>query len=327
MHFLIIGGKKFLGKHIVGQLIAKGHNVTMFNRGKTNPDLFSEVKTIQGDRDCDLEKLKNISADVVIDTCAYFPNQVTELLKVVKSNIKHYIIISSVSVYQDFKICNINEDYPVGTIEDEKTREITGETYGPLKALCENKAFSEFDNVTVVRPGLICGPDDPSDRFTYWPVIMQRADSIIAPDSEDNIQFIDVRDLAEWIINLAENCITGTFNATGPENPLKINEFLLHCRTIVNPDVEIVFKDQSFLTKNEIMPWSDIPAWIPAEGDYTGFSEIDVSRAVKNGLKFRDYSETIRDTLNWYKANFNEDSELKSGLNPGRIQSLLEQET
>lgn len=326
MHFLIIGGKKFLGKHIVLKLIEKGHKVTMFNRGNTNPELFSNLENIHGDRNTDLEKLKNMNADVVIDTCAYFPNQVTQLLKTIKNNIKHYILISSVSVYQDFKIRNIDEGYPVGTIEDENIREITGETYGPLKALCEKRALNEFKNVTVIRPGLICGPDDPSDRFTYLPVIMQRSTDVIVPNYNDNIQIIDVRDLALWTIHLAEKSIKGIFNAAGPETPIKMFDFINHCKEIANPAVNINFRDNDFLTGNNIMPWSDLPVWIPAEGDYTGFSDISINRAIANGLQFRDYRETIEDTLNWYNQNFNDKTELKTGLSRQRIQDLLELE-
>ena len=326
MHFLIIGGRKFLGKHIVLQLLEKGHRITLFNRGKTNPDIFHDVECIQGDRNTELSKLRDIKADVVIDTCAYFPDQVANLLNTIKNNINHYILISSISVYKDYKINNIIEEYPVGKIKNEDTGEITGETYGPLKALCENKAFSLFQDVTVIRPGLICGPDDPSDRFSYWPVIMKKADKIIVPDSDDYIQFIDVRDLAEWTIHIAEKSINGIFNATGPSTPLKLHEFLNTCREMINPDIEIIFKDMDFISENDIHPWTDIPVWIPAEGDYLGFSRVSIEKAVRNGLTFRNYKETILDTLNWYRNSFDITEELKCGLKPDRINSLLEAE-
>ena len=205
MKILIIGGTRFLGRHLVNSARARGHDVTLFNRGMTNPNLFRNVDMIQGDREKDLDQLSG-QWDAVIDTCGYFPRIVRMSAEALKDKVDQYVFISSISVYADFKKININESYPVGKIEDETMEQITGESYGPLKALCEKAVQDVFGiNSLIIRPGLIVGPHDPTDRFTYWPVRIARGGDVLVPDNPNALtQIIDVRDLSDFIIHLVE---------------------------------------------------------------------------------------------------------------------------
>ncbi|HET9866459.1 MAG TPA: NAD-dependent epimerase/dehydratase family protein, partial [Nitrospira sp.] len=228
MRILIIGGTRFLGRHLVEAALARSHEVTLFNRGKSNPDLFPQLETILGDRETDVEKLKGRIWDAVIDVAGYVPRVVRLSAEVLEPNVSRYVFISSVSVYDNFSKAGIDESDPVGKIEDESVEEITGETYGPLKALCE-KAVQELyrERALIVRPGLIVGPHDPTDRFTYWPVRVARGGDVLAPQKpEAPIQVVDVRDLADFIIKLIQENASGIYNATGPDYELTIGELL-----------------------------------------------------------------------------------------------------
>ena len=228
MKILIIGGTRFLGRHLVNSARARRHEVTLFNRGKTNPNLFWQVEKIQGDREKDLDQLTGRNWDAVIDTCGYFPRIVRMSAEALKGKVENYVFISSISVYSAFSKIGINESDPVGKIEDETMEEITGESYGPLKALCEKAVQEVFGmDSLVIRPGLIVGPHDPTDRFTYWPVRVARGGSILAPEKPDlPIQIIDARDLADFIIKLIEQNVSGVFNATGPDHALTLGSML-----------------------------------------------------------------------------------------------------
>src|SRR6266498_99632 len=224
MKILIIGGTRFLGRHLVNSARARGHEVTLFNRGITNPDIFLSVKKIQGDREKDLDKLLGHRWDVVIDTSGYIPRLVKMSAEALKDAVESYIFISSLSVYADFSRTGINESSPVGKIDDESIEEITNETYGPLKVLCE-KAVQDVFGISslIVRPGLIVGPHDPTDRFTYWPVRVARGGNILAPQNpEATTQIIDVRDLSEFTLKLIEENASGVYNATGPDYELTL---------------------------------------------------------------------------------------------------------
>ncbi len=324
MKILIIGGTRFLGRHLVNSARARGHEVTLFNRGLTNPDLFRTVDTISGDREKDLDQLSG-QWDAVIDTCGYFPRVVRMSAEALKDKVEQYVFISSISVYADFKKIGINESDPVGRIENEAMEEITGESYGPLKALCE-KAVQDVFGVgsLIIRPGLIVGPHDPTDRFTYWPVRVARGGTVLSPEKpEIPIQIIDVRDLADFIIKLIEQNVSGVFNATGPDHELTLGAMLDTCKLVSASNATFKWAPVEFLEKNKVAPWSDMPVWIPDTVDDAGFSRVNISKAVNAGVKFLSLEDTIRDTIKW-AAERPEGYEWKAGLKLEREKELLE---
>ena len=324
MRILIIGGTRFLGRHLVESALARGHEVTLFNRGKSNPDLFPQLETILGDREKDAEKLKGRVWDAVIDVAGYLPRIVRLSAEALEPNVSRYVFISSISVYAEFRKVGIDESDPVGKIEDETIEEITGETYGPLKALCE-KAVQDIygERALIVRPGLIVGPHDPTDRFTYWPVRVARGGDVLAPQNpEAPIQVVDVRDLSEFIIKLIEDQASGIYNATGPDYGLTIGKLLDVSKQVTGSDANIRWASVEFLNENKVEPWSDMPTWIPDDEEGAGFSRVDVSRALHAGLKFRPLEETVRDTLEWTQTR-PADHEWRAGLTAEREAQVL----
>ncbi len=323
MKILIIGGTRFLGRHLVNSARARGHEVTLFNRGQTNPNLFGQVDKIQGDREKDLDQLSG-QWDAVIDTCGYFPRIVRMSAEALKGKVEQYVFISSISAYADFKKIGINESDPVGKIENEAMEEITGESYGPLKALCEKAVQEVFGmDSLIIRPGLIVGPHDPTDRFTYWPVRVARGSTILAPEKPDvPIQIIDVRDLADFIIELIQQNVSGIFNATGPNHELTLGAMLDTCKLVSASDAKFKWASVEFLNQNQVAPWSDMPVWVPDAPEDAGFSRVDISKAIRAGLKFMPLETTIHDTLEWEKSRPS-DHEWRAGLKPEREKELL----
>src|SRR5258707_5644342 len=254
MKVLIIGGTRFLGRHLVDSALARGHVVTLFNRGKSNPDLFPQIETLIGDRKHDLDKLSGRTWDAVIDTCGSFPRIVRLAATSLERSVGCYVFITSISVYADFKKIGINESDPIGKIEDETIEEITGESYGPLKALCEQVTLDMYgERGLVIRPGLIVGPNDPTDRFTYWPVRVARGGEVLAPEKPDvPVQIIDVRDLADLIINLIEAKSSGTYNATGPDYELTLATILDACKQESGSDSTLKWSLTSFMKHNTV---------------------------------------------------------------------------
>jgi 2'-hydroxyisoflavone reductase len=324
MKILIIGGTRFLGRHLVNSARARRHDVTLFNRGQTNPNLFGQVEKIRGDREKDLNQLSD-RWDAVIDTCGYFPRIVRMSAEALKDKVQNYVFISSISVYSAFSKIGIIESDPVGKIEDESLEEITGESYGPLKALCENAAQDVFGmDSLIIRPGLIVGPRDPTDRFTYWPVRVARGGAILAPEKpEIPIQLIDARDLSDFIIELIQQNVSGTFNATGPDHELTLGALLDTCKLVSASDAKFKWASVEFLEKNKVAPWSDMPVWVPDTAEDAGFSRVNISKAVNAGLKFLPLEDTIRDTIKWASER-PADYEWKAGLTSQREKELLE---
>lgn len=322
MNLLIIGGTRFLGRHLVTSARARGHELTLFHRGQTNPGLFRRVKTIRGDREHDLDQL-TAGWDAVIDTCGYIPRIVRKSAEALKDRANQYVFISSVSVYADFAKHGLNESSAVGKLDDETVEEATGETYGPLKALCEQTAREAFGmNALILRPGLIVGPHDPTDRFTYWPVRISRGGSVLVPDRPEAMtQFIDARDLADFIVRLIEQNVSGVFNAAGL--PITLNTLFETCKRVSKSDASFKWAPTDFLEKNNVKPWSDMPAWLPDTGENAGSAHVDISKALNAGLKFTDLAETVADTLKW-EFERPEDHQWKAGLNPEREKKLLE---
>ena len=299
MKILMMGGTRFLGLHTVNAALAQGHEVTLFNRGKSNPSLFAECEQLRGDRlESDLSALKGRAFDAVIDTSAYIPRVVTELLQTVETT--HYSLVSSISVYADNSVIGQDESAEVSELDDPTVEEVTGDTYGGLKVLCERAADALLpDGVLHVRSGLIVGPDDPTDRFTYWPARIARGGEVLAPLPKDYaVQVVDVRDQAEWIVRMAEQNVAGYFNVTGPNTPLTMGGILQSAQTVSGASVEMVWVEPEFLLENEVQPWGQLPLWIPGE-EYAGFSRYNVEKAVASGLTFRPIADTIRDHVNF----------------------------
>jgi 2'-hydroxyisoflavone reductase len=296
MKLLVLGGTVFLGRHILDAALAAEHEVTIFNRGRHHVRLPQEIERLYGDRDGNLSALDGRRWDAVIDTCGYLPRVVRESARLLAQATSHYAFISTISVYRDLAVAGIDESAPVGELADPSTEQITGHTYGPLKAACERIVAEACPKGTLcIRPGLIVGPHDPTDRFTYWPSRVARGGRVLAPGHpEREVQFIDVRDLAEWIVRMVERRRTGTFNATGPARPLTMLGLLEACRSVSGSDASFVWLEDDFLTEQGVHAYTEAPLWVPGAHD-----TVDCSRALAEGLVFRLLEETIQDTLAW----------------------------
>lgn len=334
LRILILGGTGFIGPNQVRYAIARGHEVTVFNRGQRESDLPATVEHLSGDRDSGmLDALKDREWDVCIDNPARVPFWIRDAGKVLSGNVRHYLYVSSISVYADNSQPNARENSALVKYTGKDALKETGATlkadpglYGPLKAACEIEAERQFPGITtIVRPGLIVGPDDPTDRFTYWPVRLARGGEVVAPgDGSDPVQFIDARDLAEWMIRLAESRSIGTFNATGPDYRLSTAAMLHGIRATNTAGAHLNWMPADFLKAQDVSPWSDLPAWIPARGDTKGFAQRDISRALATGLSFRPLATTATDTSNWFRSLPAErQAKLDAGLAPERETAIL----
>lgn len=323
---LILGGTGFLGPALVEAAQHRGHTLTLFNRGKTHPGLFPDVEQLHGDRDGNLKALEGHKWDAVIDTSGYVPRLVKASAELLAPNVEQYVFISSISVYKDGIAPGGDENSPVATVEDEKTEDVS-QYYGALKALSEKAAQAAMPGrITVVRPGLIVGQGDTTDRFSYWPVRVARGGEVLAPgDGEDPVQFIDVRDLAAFVIGLVERRTVGTFNALGPVHTLTMRELLEACKAASGADATFTWVEWSWLVEQQkVMPWSNMPVWIPRQGEDKGFTQISNARALAQGLTLRPPVDTARDTLAWFKAQPPErQQKLHAGVTPEREHEVL----
>ncbi len=322
MRILVIGGTRFLGRHLVEVALERGHDVTLFNRGKTNADLFPSVTKLRGDRDSDLSALQGHTWDVVIDTCGYVPRVVSASARALVNATNLYVFISSISVYAEDNNSTINESSRLAAMPDETVEQVTNETYGPLKVLCEQAAERALPRrVLQIRPGYIVGPHDPTDRFTYWPYRVAQGGEVAVPGSPDApIQFIDVRDLTEWIVRMSEAGKTGTYNATGPAALLTMQHLLQTCRDVTQSDARFTWLSEPFVTEQHLE--ADFPIWTPAEAVY--FSTVDCARAIADGLTFRSLADTIQATLQW-NASRPDGFTGRAGISRGREAALLEE--
>lgn len=323
---LILGGTGFLGPQLVEAARARGHTLTLFNRGKTRPNLFPDIEKLHGDRDGDLKALAGRKWDAVVDTSGYVPRIVKMSAELLAPNVGHYVFVSSISVFADPVKPGADESAPVATMADEKNENV-GENYGALKALCEKAAEAAMPGrVTNVRPGLIVGPGDPTDRFTYWPVRVKKGGEVLAPGTgDDPVQFIDARDLAEWIILAIEQKHLGVYNATGPENKFVMRELLETCKRVSGSDARLVWVDYPFLEEQKVAPWTDMPVWVTPTPDNAGFSQISSKKAIDRGLRFRPVEATVKDTLAWYETLPEErrGKKMRAGLAPEREAEVL----
>lgn len=328
---LVLGGTGFLGPHVVEAALARGYTVTLFNRGKTNAHLFPKLEKLRGDRDGGLDELEAAIAggrrfDVVLDTSGYVPRIVRASAELLAPAVGHYIFISSISVYATPKVSGLDETAAVAVLEDAAVEEVTGETYGPLKALCEAAAEESMPGrVTTVRPGLIVGPGDPTDRYTYWPARAARGGPMVAPGSpEDPVQYIDVRDLAEWLIVCMERRHLGIYNAVGPASQTTIGALIGACLEAAGGDAQPVWVDAAFLEEHEVMPWVHMPVWVPPSGEDGGLTQVSIAKALALGLSFRPAQATAEDTLAYWSALPEERrAEPKAGLDPAKEAEVL----
>ncbi len=325
MKLLILGGTVYLGRAIVDRALALGHQVTLFHRGQSNPDLFPEAEHILGDREHDLDRLSGRSFDACVDTCGYVPRIVGASVRALTDAVDRYAFVSSLSVYGDPSPDGTAEDGTLATIDDPTVEEINGETYGPLKALCEAAVRDAFgERALLVRPGLIVGPHDPTDRFTYWPWRVARGGEILAPGRPERaIQLIDVRDLAAWIVNLLEMQQSGAYNAVSPPGMMSMESMLCACLEVAGSDGTLQWVDDAFLVDHEVGAWIELPLWIPEDEPIArGFFAFRPDRAVSNGLTFRPIEETVRATLHWARTR-PDNHEWRAGLKPDREDDLL----
>ena len=325
MKILILGGTSFLGPQIVEAARARGHVLTLFNRGRTNPGLFPDVEKLHGDRNGDLKSLEGRKWDSVVDTSGFVPRLVTLSASLLAPNVKQYVFISTISVFGESLKPGTAENGPLATMPDETSEDVQ-KYYGALKALCEKAADNAMSGRACnIRPGLIVGPGDKSDRYTYWPVRLARGGEVLAPgDGADPVQFVDARDLAEWTIRMVETRTTGTFNATGPAQPLTMRAMLAGIAEGVRADARLTWVPTTFLEAEQVSPWSDLPVWVPGEGESAGFGRRSIARALAAGLTFRPLPSTAADTLAWFRAQPPaRQAKLRAGLSAEREAELL----
>jgi 2'-hydroxyisoflavone reductase len=326
LRILILGGTGFIGPHFVEDLRARGHTLTLFNRGKRNASLFPQVETLIGDRNGAIDALRDRSWDVVIDNSGYVPRHVRVSADLLKDRVKRYVFVSSISAYANLTEAGITEDYPTAKLADPTIEEVNGETYGGLKALCEQVVEQTFGSrATILRPSYIVGPGDPTDRFTYWPVRTARGGDMLAPGTpKDPIQFIDVRDLTEFTRACVEQDIGGRFNLCNEPRAVSIGNLLESSKRIYKANTKFHWADQDFLESHKLLESGEIPIWSATQGEYAGAALVSPAWAVAKGLRFRDLNTTITDTLTWHRSRPAEQQQkLKAGLTPEREAELL----
>jgi 2'-hydroxyisoflavone reductase len=333
MRLLVLGGTGFIGPHQVRYALARGHRVTIFNRGRQQEPWPAPVEQLLGDRDGDLKALEGRDWDACIDNPTSLPIRVRDAARVLNGHVGQYVFISTISVYAANDRPN-DETAPLAVYKGadpmaETTMSLSADRqlYGPLKAQCEKEAQAQYGEAatTIIRASLIVGPGDETDRFTYWPARLARGGEILAPgDGSDPVQFIDVRDLAEWTIRMAEERTTGVFNAAGPRHPVTMDQMLAGIAEGIQVHPKLVWAPAAFLKENKVSPWGDMPVWIPGQGETSGFHRRDIRRAIAAGLTYRPLPLTAADTLAWLRTLPPErQAKLRSGLNPEREADLL----
>ena len=335
MKILILGGTGFTGPFQVQYALSRGHQVSVFNRGKTRAgELPKEAEQLIGDRNGDYKSLMGRKWDVCIDIPTSIPVWVRDAAQALKGNVDRYMFVSTVSVYASTNVTNQDEtgelakyEGPDAMKETQQTMAANMQLYGQLKALSEKEAEKWFPGkAMIVRPGLIVGPQDPSDRFTYWPLRINRGGEVLAPGRhEDPVQIIDARDLAEWMIRSAENGTVGTYNAVGPKSRMNIVDMLTGIKGAIKSDAKLTWVPSDFLAEQKVSPWGDMPVWIPTTGEEGGMNTTSNKRAVAAGLTFRSLADTAKSTLEWYQRLPAErrNAKLRAGIAPEREVEVL----
>ena len=333
LRILILGGTGFTGPFQVRYALSRGHQVTVFNRGRTHPgELPKEAEQLLGDRNGKLDALKGRKWDVVIDNPTTLPVWVRDAAEILKGNVDRYVFISTISVYADTSKLGMDETAPLAKYNGADPMKETNATmragnfalYGPLKAVSEAETEKWFPGkALIIRPGYIVGPGDESDRFTYWPVRVERGGEVLAPGTPaDPIQIIDARDLAEWTIRMVEQGTVGSFNAVGPKSKLGMGRMLDVIRQTTNSEARFTWVDDKFLTSEKII--DDIPIWTSPHGSEIGYSTMNINKAVGKGLTFRPLSDTTRATLDWFrKQPTSRQLKMRAGIKPERETEVL----
>lgn len=322
MKILVIGGTRFVGRHFVEAALGAGHEVTLFHRGQTNPGLFEEAQEVFGDRSTDIDRLKG-HWDVVVDTCGYFPEDVQISADHLRTRADRYLFVSTISVYRDWSQRGIDEEAPLKTLELEGVDEINASTYGPLKTACEAVVTGQFDHRSlIVRPGIIAGPHDQTDRFTYWAARIADGGEVLAPGYPSaDVQLIDARDLAQWLVEALQDDLTGIYNATG--ETISFETMLEACKTAAGSDATFSWVPADFLHEMELDSGAKMPLWNrESKGRRAGLYAIDSSRAQQEGLTYRPLEETARDTQQYSETRT--DHEWKAGIDRLQEREILD---
>lgn len=327
LDILILGGTGFIGPHMVREALRRGHQVSLFNRGRSNIALFPDLKLYVGDRNKGLDVLKGHSWDAVIDNSGYVPRHVADSARMLNPVTAHYLYISTIAVYAGFSASN-DEKSPLAVLADETVEEVTGETYGPLKALCEKRAAAEIDanKLTILRPTYICGPGDSTDRFTYWPVRTMRGGDMLWPGTPaDKIQIIDVRDLANFVVDCLEQKITGAYNTVTPAGAYTMGDLHDDCVAVTAADMHAVWVGNKFIDEHNLSKDRAIPIWASPDGDIGSIALVSGTKAIAAGLRNRPVRETARDTVAWWKTlPAVRTKKLRAGLSAEREAELLQ---
>ena len=305
MDLLIAGGTQFVGRHVVETALARGHKVTLLNRGQSGSGLFPGVPRIQADRMVDVSVVKGKRFDSCIDVSGYFHRPVRMLAEAVKPTVPHYCSISTISVYADWRPSPaIDESFDLATTDTPDHEIRDGKDYGGLKVLAENAAKAVYgDGTLIIRPGLIVGPGDHTNRFTYWPVRLAEGGEVLAPGPKERlVQFIDVRDLARFIVDMVEKKAAGTYNATGPAEKMSMGDMLDRIGKTVGSTAKLTWVEPEFLVEGGVTPYTEMPLWLPKSEKRPLFASISNAKGIAAGLRYRPFAETVRDTLAWWKG-------------------------
>lgn len=355
---LVLGGTGFIGPHMVQEALKRGYEVTVFNRGKNKDKIPEGVKHLEGDRQQSLAPLAGMRFDAVIDNCGYLPRHVQRSVDALRGSVGRYVFISSISAYQASRL-PLHEDDAVAVLPEGAKEVVDWQTYGPYKALCEQEVMDGFAHAhpddadpageakksaagsdgartgreqdslaTIIRPGLIVGPGDPTDRFTYWPVRVAEAaakrEAFLCPGSpSDPIQVIDVRDLAAFTLTLIERGLGGIYNASGPLPAISMGELASALQDLTGHQATPQWVDSGRLAAMEVQPWGDMPAWIPMDSDEIGMSMVSLAKSQAAGLTCRPIAQTLTDTLAWFRSLPTERQSLKAGISRARELEVL----
>lgn len=325
MNLLLLGGTRFVGRHITQAALAAGHNVTLFHRGRTGAQGLEGANEVFGDRNHDLHFLDARTWDAVVDTSGYLPIDAQIAARFFAGRTASYVFISTISVY-DVTGAPLDEGSPLARIpRDADRRTVTVETYGPLKALCEQIVHSTFRHrASIVRPGLVAGPYDPTDRFTYWPLRVAAGGAILAPESPSiPLQYIDARDLAQFVLRLAERSTGGTYNAVTTPGSITFGDLIASCARAAAKPADVRYVDAAELQRQGVEPWSDLPLWIPGGSPDAAIVRASNARARTQGLRLRPLYDTVRDTLGWARRANKRWGALGAGLTPQREHEIL----
>lgn len=335
--YLIIGGTKFLGRHLVDSILARGEEVVLFNRGKHPADNMPDVEMVHGDRNRHLDKLKGRKWKAVIDTCGYLPQTVIESARTLGDSAERYIFISSMSAYADASRPDFDEAIPLAELDFEQqerayavnpsgniTAGSLGDLYGGLKAQCEQAIAARMPGrVLTIRPGMIVGPYDPTDRFTYWVDRVAEGGEVLAPgDPKRFVQLVDARDLADWTVEMAARGETGIYNATAKPFEMTMGSMLAQIKETTGSDAVFSWAHEDFLTGENVQPWNEMPFYLSeSDEENKGFLSANVDKALAKGLDFRPFSETVSDTLEWRKSV---PEKMSAGITRERESELLD---